>query len=70
MRDFGLTTIVDIAVQTTQMAEHKTHLEQQKRGEPGTKDAEVFLLQEAMENSNKNNVSENMVLTGPAGSVG
>lgn len=48
-----------------QMAEHKTKLEQQKRGEPGSKEAEVIHLQEAMEDNNNLNVSKSGVLCAP-----
>lgn len=40
-----------------QMAERKKQAERRKRGEPGSKEAEVFLLQEAMEERNQRNVS-------------
>lgn len=40
-----------------QMTEHKKQAERRKRGEPGSKEAEVFLLQEAMEERNQRNVS-------------
>lgn len=39
-----------------QMAEHKKLLDQRKRGAPGSKEAEVFHLQEAMEERNERNV--------------
>lgn len=39
-----------------QMAEHKKQAERRQRGEPGSKEAEVFLLQEAMEERNQRNV--------------
>lgn len=39
------------------MAEHKRLVDQRKRGAPGSKEAEVFHLQEAMEERNERNVS-------------
>lgn len=39
-----------------QMAEHKKLVDQRKRGAPGSKEAEVFHLQEAMEERNERNV--------------
>lgn len=39
-----------------QMAEHKRLVDQRKRGAPGSKEAEVFHLQEAMEERNERNV--------------
>lgn len=39
-----------------QMAEHKKLIDQRKRGAPGSKEAEVFHLQEAMEERNERNV--------------
>lgn len=38
------------------MAEHKKILDQRKKGAPGSKQAEVFHLQEAMEQRNERNV--------------
>lgn len=39
-----------------QMVEHKKLVDQRKRGAPGSKEAEVFHLQEAMEERNERNV--------------
>lgn len=38
------------------MAEHKKLLDQQKKGAPGSKEEEVFHLQQAMEERNERNV--------------
>lgn len=42
-----------------QMAEHKKLVDQRKKGVPGSKEAEVFHLQEAMEERNEKNVRPN-----------
>lgn len=44
------------------MAEHKKKAQSQKRGEPGSKEAEVILLQEAMEERNTRNVRHFAIL--------
>lgn len=40
----------------TKMATHEKRLAQNKRGEPGSKEAQVFRLQEAMEERSRMNV--------------
>eukprot|EP00752_Nemacystus_decipiens_P012874 g11397.t2 len=50
-----------------QMAEHKKLVDQRKRGAPGSKEAEVFHLQEAMEERNERNKMAPGYELGPLG---